>query len=237
MLAWGVAGYLGLQLLLIAVIEECSPHLINPEFAARLALIEQARRVSPKRPLVIMVGSSRCLNAFRPEDLPPIRTRAGAEVLVFNYAHGGSGPVLNQLLVNRLLREGIHPQWLFLEIMPAYLSHDGEDMFLRVMEAHDVPVLRRHVPSLAIYRKYLRNRLLVQQGQAELCRQYMPALFDRDASVQVPQKGQEPDAILEISPLYAVNEAQLKERAVARELPQVQAGSQVYLGARGLAGD
>jgi UDP-N-acetylglucosamine/UDP-N-acetylgalactosamine diphosphorylase len=58
-----------------------------------------------------------------------------------------------------------------------------------------------------------------------------------DAAVQVPQSGQEPDAILEISPLYAVNEAQLKERNVARELPQVKPGAQVYLGARGAAGD
>ena len=49
----------------------------------------------------------------------------------------------------------------------------------------------------------------------------------RVAGVEVPEKGGEPDAKLEISPLYATSEEQLRERS-----PQVQvkSGAEVYLG-------
>jgi UDP-N-acetylglucosamine/UDP-N-acetylgalactosamine diphosphorylase len=59
----------------------------------------------------------------------------------------------------------------------------------------------------------------------------------RDAGVSVPEKNGEPDAALEISPLYATTEEQLKERNVKSQLPKVAAGSQTYLGVKGIAGD
>ncbi|MDB5354572.1 MAG: UTP--glucose-phosphate uridylyltransferase [Phycisphaerales bacterium] len=59
----------------------------------------------------------------------------------------------------------------------------------------------------------------------------------RDAGVSVPEKNGEPDATLEISPLYATTEEQLQERNVKAQLPEVARGSRTYLGARGIAGD
>jgi UDP-N-acetylglucosamine/UDP-N-acetylgalactosamine diphosphorylase len=53
----------------------------------------------------------------------------------------------------------------------------------------------------------------------------------RSAGVAVPEKGGEPDATLEISPLYATSEVQLRERS-----PKVKigSGSKVYFGSNGV---
>lgn len=50
-----------------------------------------------------------------------------------------------------------------------------------------------------------------------------------DAGAAVPEKSGEPDAVLEISPLYATNAAQLKERNLKAGVKEVQPGASVYL--------
>ena len=53
----------------------------------------------------------------------------------------------------------------------------------------------------------------------------------RSAGVEVPSKGEEPDATLEISPLYATSEAQLRDRSPA--LRRIESGQKVYFGPDG----
>ena len=48
------------------------------------------------------------------------------------------------------------------------------------------------------------------------------------AGVEVPMKNGEPDAVLEISPLFAVNEAQLKSKPLPKN--KIEPGSTLYLG-------
>jgi UDP-N-acetylglucosamine/UDP-N-acetylgalactosamine diphosphorylase len=55
----------------------------------------------------------------------------------------------------------------------------------------------------------------------------------RDAGVNVPMKGIEPDAVLEISPLYATSAGQLKER---NPKVQLKDGAIVYFGSNGVEG-
>jgi len=50
----------------------------------------------------------------------------------------------------------------------------------------------------------------------------------REAGITIPEKGGEPDATLEISPLYATTAQQVKDRA-AKSQPAVTPGSTVYL--------
>jgi UDP-N-acetylglucosamine/UDP-N-acetylgalactosamine diphosphorylase len=54
----------------------------------------------------------------------------------------------------------------------------------------------------------------------------------RSAGVEVPAKGEEPDATLEISPLLAVNEEQLSQRRAG--LSRIEPGQVVYLGEKGV---
>jgi UDP-N-acetylglucosamine/UDP-N-acetylgalactosamine diphosphorylase len=55
----------------------------------------------------------------------------------------------------------------------------------------------------------------------------------REAGVEVPMKGTEPDAVLEISPLYATSSGQLKER---NPKVQLKGGAIVYFGSNGVEG-
>lgn len=55
------------------------------------------------------------------------------------------------------------------------------------------------------------------------------------AGVQVPDKAGEPDAVLEISPLFATSGEQLRQRELGVE--DVNPGQSLYLGAKGLRGD
>ena len=60
----------------------------------------------------------------------------------------------------------------------------------------------------------------------------------RSAGTHVPEAPDgEPDAVVEISPLFATSAAQLKERHAEARLPRVMPGAKLYLGAKGPAGD
>ena len=59
----------------------------------------------------------------------------------------------------------------------------------------------------------------------------------REAGVQVPEKNGEPDAVLEISSLFATTAAQLKQRNAKQLLPSVPTNASIYLGAKGVTGD
>jgi hypothetical protein len=174
-LGWGAAAFVGLQLALCLAMEHWDPDFPDPEFGQRAALLKAESRADPKRPVLVLVGSSRCIRALQPEQLPPLYTPSGIRPVVFNCSHSGSGPVLNLIMVHRLLRKGIHPDWLFVEIMPAYLCHDGADMFLYVMEAGDWPVLRHYFSSFDLYRKYYKLRFFSRLDyQSELVDHVLP---------------------------------------------------------------
>jgi len=56
----------------------------------------------------------------------------------------------------------------------------------------------------------------------------------REAGVEVPAREGEPDAVLEISPLYATSAEQLRRR---KPTLRIAPGTSVYLGAEGIGGD
>jgi hypothetical protein len=171
-----VAGFVALQLAICAVTEVCQPDLTDPEFGRRLALLEARLRESGDRPLLLLVGSSRCVCAFRPEILPPVRTASGRRALVFNFAHSGSGPVLNLILVDRLLRKDVHPRWLFVEVMPPYLCYEG--LFQRILQVGDLPAVACCTAAVRRYGKNLLQRLAGGLGGPQpLAHYYAPAWF------------------------------------------------------------
>jgi hypothetical protein len=175
-LRWGVVGYLALQLALGVIVEKWHPNLSDLEFGSRLALLKVREAEEQGCPLLLMVGSSRCMEAFRPEILPPVRTAAGKRLLVFNCSHTAAGPLLNLMMVTRLLRQGIRPDWLFVEIMPPFLSHEW--FYASVLEADDLPVLGRHVGLAKLGWMYLHNRLTTNHAlQQKLFEFYAPDLM------------------------------------------------------------
>jgi hypothetical protein len=177
-IAWALLAFLALQLTFTLALDLGQPALYDAEYNARLRLLRDRIREGPGRPLLLVVGSSRIGAGFIAGDLPPLRSADGREVLPFNFSHLAAGPLLNLMQVRRLLREGITPSWLVLEVVPGHLAHERPPAELAALR--DVPVLCRHASWKEILLVYARCRLnpFFKQRRATLSR-FLPPLVTR----------------------------------------------------------
>jgi Protein of unknown function (DUF1574) len=159
-LLWALLGFVLLQVGFSVVVDTWHPELYDPEYDVRLKLLRQRMGEEPDRPLLLLIGSSRTVNCFRPEILPPFRPTGQPQPLTFNFSHLASGPAMNLTLLNRLLREGIRPRWLVVELMLPCLSKESYSVVAESSSYQDLPVLHRCVPLDKVYTIYLRTRLL-----------------------------------------------------------------------------
>ncbi|MGE3806844.1 MAG: DUF1574 family protein [Gemmataceae bacterium] len=114
-LFWLVIGFALCELPLGWLVER-TPQLRDPETAEKFADLEACRRARPDRPLVMAFGSSRTAMAFDAKYLT--ENSSGPEVLVYNMSIPGCGPMLQNIMLERVLARGIRPDLIFLEIMP-----------------------------------------------------------------------------------------------------------------------
>src|SRR4029077_17668713 len=129
----------------------------------------------PNRPLLLTLGSSRMTLGYRPELLPPLGPASGPQPLPFNFSLFGSGAPCNLMVLHRLLRQGVRPRWLVVELMPAKLSRDSHCWPLTAAVYSDLALLRRYIPAWKVYSVYCRQRLLPWFRQrTELLREYAP---------------------------------------------------------------
>jgi len=166
---WTVVFFVAVQLVLTLFLEARSPEIYDPEYRDRLVLLRQRVREEPQRPLLLVVGSSRITTDFRPEILPPMRTGLGERPLPFNYSHTGAGPLLNLVQVRRLLRQGLHPRWLVVEVVPPLLAVSGQSTAASLAEASDLPLLRPYVNPWKLYGYYLWERLRTCIDHRDAC--------------------------------------------------------------------
>jgi hypothetical protein len=170
-LLWALLGFSLLQLAFTVVMDGWHPEFYDPEYDVRLQMLRQRMAEAPDRRLLLFIGSSRTVSAFRPEILPPFQPSSGPQPLVFNFSHLASGPAMNYVLLNRLLRDGIHPRWLVVELMLPCLSRESYSVAVESASWYDLPVLHRCVPLDKVYTVFLRTRLLpwYQRRSEVLC--------------------------------------------------------------------
>lgn len=147
---WALSTFLALQLGLSIVMDEWLPVLHDAEYGHKLALLKQRQKERPEQSLTLVLGSSRSGLGIDPQVFPQRRSGDGRETLVFNFAITGCGPVQELQLVKRLLRHGVRPDRLLIEIHPLLLHQDdhvGEECWLEVrrMDWHDVNLVRQYV--------------------------------------------------------------------------------------------
>lgn len=159
-LAWSAVFFVALQICLAGFIDWHVPRLYDEEYGVRLAALRARLAREPQRPLLLVVGTSRVGMGFAPDLLPELYTPSGERALPFNFSHLASGPVLNLMLVRRLLREGIRPHWLVLEIVPAGLAHESASMPATMAAAPDLPVAVRYFPPWKVLSVYARQRII-----------------------------------------------------------------------------
>ncbi|HEV3022879.1 MAG TPA: hypothetical protein VGX76_10440 [Pirellulales bacterium] len=96
----------------------------DPEFAAKLACLRARLREDSARPLVLMLGSSRTSVGLAPRHVASGTLLDGCEPLVFNLGMAGHGPVQELMALRRLLRWGIRPRHVLVEVHPALLHQE-----------------------------------------------------------------------------------------------------------------
>jgi hypothetical protein len=136
----------GLHVGIHVYLERCHPNAYDPEFAARLALLRDRIAESPDRPLLLVVGSSRLVTDFLPERLPDLDVTDRGKPLAFNFSHTGAGPLINLMEIRRLMRQGVKPRWLVVEVLPPMLATSGRSTAASLAAAEDLPFLFTHMP-------------------------------------------------------------------------------------------
>jgi hypothetical protein len=162
---WGLGLFCVGQLALNAALDRWSPELRDPEHVAKLNHLRTLVAQGSRGPLVLFLGSSRTLFGLQPGDMSAGRTTDQPRPLFFNFGLTGYGRPLAELLcLRRLLAEGLQPDWVFVEILPALLGVDGADgnpYPIRFLSVRDLALFRRHWRSAwKLYEAWGLNRLV-----------------------------------------------------------------------------
>jgi hypothetical protein len=157
-LVWGATFFVAMQLAAIALLEWKQPEFYDPKYGCRLSALRARLSHEQGAPLVVILGTSRAEQGFRPGLLPVLPGQKTP--VVFNLARGGSSPLLNLLTLQRLLADGIHPDWVLLEIFPPYLVAEKSGVTIAKATLRDLPALARYPVSWKTYAYSMRDRLL-----------------------------------------------------------------------------
>jgi hypothetical protein len=170
-LLWGVLVFGMLQLSMALSTEIWRPELRDPHFVIKLnrlrdrlqrAGVQPGRTAAsdPYRPyVVVMLGSSHVTDGLRGAVIEPeLGQRLGRPVILYNLAVRGDGPLNEVLNLERMLAAGIRPDLLLVEVLPAYLSKQGEIHFDLIaaerMSLSDLSLLRHlHLPVERLKRR------------------------------------------------------------------------------------
>ena len=140
------------------LIDQFRPDAVDREYVHRLELLRDREAELPDSPLLLMVGSSRMVMGFAPERLAPLADPDGRPVLAFNFAHFGSGPVMDCILVNRLYRDGVRPHWVVLELMPGFFPRENARLVASLCTFDDVISCSRYLPPGELGWEFFRHR-------------------------------------------------------------------------------
>jgi len=134
-----------------AVGDQLHPSATDPDYCTRRDLLRQRMAEAPGSATVVMLGSSRSLYGFAPEEIPATITRQGQPLVWFNCAHNGAGPILQLVILKRLLADGLRPDLVSIEIMPSYVTRDDSRFLSHFLSFGELASVRPFVriPELA----------------------------------------------------------------------------------------
>lgn len=118
----GVVLFFGLQLLL-GLAAEVYPRIRDPLYGDKFVKLKRRLPKSgePAR-TVVMLGSSRTGLAFDGKRVEAALSNPERPTVAFNYGIPASGPVTHLVYLKRMLKSGVRPSLLVLEILPSMIG-------------------------------------------------------------------------------------------------------------------
>jgi len=157
---WALGVVVAFQIAVGILIDQRWKEVRDPEYALREDRLKERLHENPGKPLVLALGSSRTANGIHAERLSG--TLSGEDVLVFNAGIPKSGPFLQQVYLERLRAESIRPDYLLLELMPAYLDERAANE-MRLLDASRLDLQEMTQVGISLstpWRRWTVSRLL-----------------------------------------------------------------------------
>lgn len=122
-LLWALLSFAVAQLGLGWLLVSSKPQWRDPAYGRKIVRLKERLSASGDRPLsVVVLGSSRTAWGLRGKIIEDDLSRSlGRPVVVFNFGLLGAGPVTTLISLKRLLADGVRPDWLLVEVLPACL--------------------------------------------------------------------------------------------------------------------
>lgn len=115
-----ILAFVGILPPLWFVVESKRPYYTDPSFVQTRAALHAAVARNPVHRLHVVIGSSRVQYGFAPDRLGHRTGGEGKRVMWFNASHHEAGPGMNYVTLRRLLRDGLKPDLVVVELMPAF---------------------------------------------------------------------------------------------------------------------
>jgi hypothetical protein len=150
---WGVVVFAVGQMALAAAIEWRLPELREPNYGHKVRRLLRRLGESPAPPrAVVMLGSSRTMYALRGQDVEHALARPDGAPVVFNFGLPGAGPLTELIVLRRLLRQGVRPDLLLVEVLAPVLA--GQVSIAEVTQLGQEPGHLWHA-DLALAERYV----------------------------------------------------------------------------------
>jgi hypothetical protein len=175
-LVWFGVLFAGVQAGVAVLVSHIQPELRDPEYGSLVRSLEARLAESPASPLVLILGSSRSANIFRPT--API---TAGDPVVFNFATLKTGPLRQLQVLRRLLARGIRPAWVVAEVWPPFFNQRLEPIEQKYILDGDLQLPDWHLLSRYFadpetgYAKVLEGSLVpAYSHRVGLLRRYAP---------------------------------------------------------------
>ncbi len=119
----GFVGFVSLQIALATITASTREEYYDPPYGLRLRRLRQAVARTPEPRALLLLGSSRIHRGIRPDLLArDLAAIPGGPTIVFNFGVPGGGPVRELLILGRLVRAGLRPEYAVIEVLPAHFN-------------------------------------------------------------------------------------------------------------------